>query len=227
VLLRFGGREKELWGGEPETTNNRMELTAAIEGLAAQFSGKSRRHLERSPVGLMSNIAMDEIAVDRFSANYSYENGRLVLSDVEMITAFLKAFLDVKIDVDESDPDNSVIQTARLTLRDVTDDAMGAFVGLEKITGKSFRSDEREFVIAVGGTIGKPVLKSAGEAGAAPEQEQVSERGGGREQWQQIFGDVDHFNKACFGYLEAFENHPQEPQLFGGTCGVFPRPFPC
>ena len=35
VLLRYNGREKELWGGEPETTNNRMELTAAIRGLAA------------------------------------------------------------------------------------------------------------------------------------------------------------------------------------------------
>jgi ribonuclease HI len=33
VLLRAGPHEKELWGGEPATTNNRMELTAAIEGL--------------------------------------------------------------------------------------------------------------------------------------------------------------------------------------------------
>jgi ribonuclease HI len=35
VLLRSNGRERELWGGEAHTTNNRMELTAAIEGLAA------------------------------------------------------------------------------------------------------------------------------------------------------------------------------------------------
>src|SRR5690606_6560896 len=33
-LLIYKGVEKELWGGEPETTNNRMELTAAIRGLA-------------------------------------------------------------------------------------------------------------------------------------------------------------------------------------------------
>lgn len=33
VLLRFNGVEKELWGGELLTTNNRMELMAAIEGL--------------------------------------------------------------------------------------------------------------------------------------------------------------------------------------------------
>ncbi|MDP6952282.1 MAG: ribonuclease HI, partial [Alphaproteobacteria bacterium] len=35
VVLRYGEAEKELYGGEPETTNNRMELTAAIEALAA------------------------------------------------------------------------------------------------------------------------------------------------------------------------------------------------
>ena len=35
VLLRYGGRERELYGGEAATTNNRMELRAAIEGLKA------------------------------------------------------------------------------------------------------------------------------------------------------------------------------------------------
>ena len=35
VLLRSGPHEKELWGGERETTNNRMELMAVIEGLRA------------------------------------------------------------------------------------------------------------------------------------------------------------------------------------------------
>ena len=33
--LRSGTHEKELWGGERETTNNRMELTAVIEALSA------------------------------------------------------------------------------------------------------------------------------------------------------------------------------------------------
>ena len=33
VVLRYGKHEKELFGGEPNTTNNRMELMAAIMGL--------------------------------------------------------------------------------------------------------------------------------------------------------------------------------------------------
>ena len=35
ALLRYAGKEKSLYGGEADTTNNRMELTAAIEALAA------------------------------------------------------------------------------------------------------------------------------------------------------------------------------------------------
>ena len=35
AVLRYGDKEKELFGGEPHTTNNRMELMAAIRALEA------------------------------------------------------------------------------------------------------------------------------------------------------------------------------------------------
>ena len=35
AILRSHGKEKELWGGEAATTNNRMELTAVIRALEA------------------------------------------------------------------------------------------------------------------------------------------------------------------------------------------------
>lgn len=35
ALLSYGDHERELWGGEPATTNNRMELTAVIRALEA------------------------------------------------------------------------------------------------------------------------------------------------------------------------------------------------
>lgn len=33
AILKWRGEEREIWGGEPDTTNNRMELTAAIKAL--------------------------------------------------------------------------------------------------------------------------------------------------------------------------------------------------
>ncbi len=35
AILRYEGNQRELFGSAPHTTNNRMELTAAIEGLRA------------------------------------------------------------------------------------------------------------------------------------------------------------------------------------------------
>jgi ribonuclease HI len=35
AILRYGDHTRELFGSAPQTTNNRMELTAAIEGLRA------------------------------------------------------------------------------------------------------------------------------------------------------------------------------------------------
>jgi ribonuclease HI len=41
AVLRYNGREKELYGGEPDTTNNRMELMAAIRALESLNRGCS------------------------------------------------------------------------------------------------------------------------------------------------------------------------------------------
>ncbi len=35
AILSWGDQDKELWGGEPQTTNNRMELMAVIQALGA------------------------------------------------------------------------------------------------------------------------------------------------------------------------------------------------
>ena len=39
AILRYNDQKKELWGCQTHTTNNRMELTAAIEGLRALREG--------------------------------------------------------------------------------------------------------------------------------------------------------------------------------------------
>lgn len=45
VVLRWKGKDKELSGSEPDTTNNRMELMAAIRGLEALKRGVGQVHL--------------------------------------------------------------------------------------------------------------------------------------------------------------------------------------
>jgi ribonuclease HI len=55
ALLRFGDSERELCGGESETTNNRMELLAAIEALNA-LSRPSRVELHTDSNYLRNGI---------------------------------------------------------------------------------------------------------------------------------------------------------------------------
>jgi ribonuclease HI len=51
VLLRWNGKEKELFGGQAHTTNNRMELTAVIEALSAlRRSSRVRLHTDSTYV---------------------------------------------------------------------------------------------------------------------------------------------------------------------------------
>ena len=51
ALLRYGTKERELFGGEPDTTNNRMELTAVIRALEAMTRPvKARVHTDSTYV---------------------------------------------------------------------------------------------------------------------------------------------------------------------------------
>ena len=55
VLLRYNSQEKELWGGEADTTNNRMELMAAIRALEA-LKRPSRVKLFTDSIYVMKGI---------------------------------------------------------------------------------------------------------------------------------------------------------------------------
>lgn len=55
TILSYGGRKKEMHGGEPETTNNRMELMAAIQGLES-LTRPSAVHLYTDSVYLINGI---------------------------------------------------------------------------------------------------------------------------------------------------------------------------
>jgi len=57
VLLRYNNSEKELYGAESETTNNRMELTAAIRGLQ-ELKRKCRVRLTTDSTYLKNGITL-------------------------------------------------------------------------------------------------------------------------------------------------------------------------
>ena len=56
VLLRYGSHEKELNGGEEQTTNNRMEMQAVIEGLKSLKKSPSHVKLYTDSKYVMQGI---------------------------------------------------------------------------------------------------------------------------------------------------------------------------
>lgn len=54
-MLRYGQAEKEIWGGELQTTNNRMELLAAISALEL-LNRPSKVHLYTDSQYVMKGI---------------------------------------------------------------------------------------------------------------------------------------------------------------------------
>ena len=86
AILVYGKTEKELSGGEPSTTNNRMELTAAIKALSAL---KEKMTLG---VTLKANDNFDDgfrISVNNGSAYYDYS--------AEAVIDMLSNYLSPKI----------------------------------------------------------------------------------------------------------------------------------
>jgi ribonuclease HI len=55
AILRYGGHEREIYGGEPATTNNRMEIMAAIRGLES-LTRPSVVHVHTDSVYLRNGI---------------------------------------------------------------------------------------------------------------------------------------------------------------------------
>ena len=55
AILRYGRHSREIYGGEPATTNNRMEIMAAIQGLES-LTRPSRVHLYTDSVYLRRGI---------------------------------------------------------------------------------------------------------------------------------------------------------------------------
>ena len=80
VVLRYQGKEKELYGGEAETTNNRMELMAAIRGLEALTRG--------CPVLLTTDSQYVMKGITEWMANWKKRNwktaGRQPVKNVDL-----------------------------------------------------------------------------------------------------------------------------------------------
>lgn len=87
AVIRYGNHEKELSGGEPETTNNRMEMLAAIRALKA-LKRPSRVRLTTDSVYVRDGITK---WIDRWQANGWRTTARKPVKNAELWQELLAA----------------------------------------------------------------------------------------------------------------------------------------
>lgn len=94
VVMRWRGREKELYGGEPETTNNRMELMAAIRGIESLKRGS------RVAVYTDSKYVRDGITkwIDTWKTNGWKASSKKPVKNVDLWRRLDEALADHRID---------------------------------------------------------------------------------------------------------------------------------
>lgn len=119
ALLRFNGIEKQLSGAEPDTTNNRMELRAAIEalnsltrpcqvvihtdsqyvknGITLWIHNWRRRHwknTENKPVKNKELWQALEAAVERHTVEWQWVKGHSAHPENDIADALARAAID-------------------------------------------------------------------------------------------------------------------------------------
>ena len=97
AILVYGAHEKELSGGEAETTNNRMELLAAIEGLSA-LRESCAVHLTSDSKYLVDAISLGWLAEWRRRAWRLKSGGAVKNPDLWMRLDELLSYHDVTLE---------------------------------------------------------------------------------------------------------------------------------
>lgn len=135
------------------------EFSFLLEGLSAEFSGRLKRELERGEIGQILGISLDEIVIEKFSISLKMENNRLTIMDTELITQLFSAMLTADLLIDDGDPERSIINNAKLLIKDLSPDLELAVAKIEKEMRQSLPRINKDIVLEFSGRLDNPRIK--------------------------------------------------------------------
>jgi len=146
------------WGGIEEKIPE-GEFSFLLEGLNAEFSGRLKRELEREDIGKILGISLDEIGIEKFSISSKMENNHLTIMDTELITPLFSAILTADLLIDDEDPERSIINNAKLVIKDLASDLELTVAKIEKDMRQSLPRIGNDIVLEFSGRLDKPRIK--------------------------------------------------------------------
>lgn len=87
------------------------------------------------------------------------ENNRLTIMDTELITQLFSAMLTADLLIDDGDPERSIINNAKLLIKDLSPDLELAVAKIEKEMRQSLPRINKDIVLEFSGRLDNPRIK--------------------------------------------------------------------
>ena len=135
------------------------EFSFLLENLTAEFSGRLKKNLEREKIVQFFGIDLDDIGIEKFSISSKLVDNQLTVWDTELLSQLFSAVLSGDLLIDDKNPDNSIINNAKLVISNLSPELELSIAKLEKELQQSLPRDGKDIVLEFSGRLGKPEVK--------------------------------------------------------------------
>jgi hypothetical protein len=130
-----------------------------LDDFSASFAGDAKKKLMNGGLAQLPFIDPNKLEVQKLKIHGVIDGKTLKFSETELLTPYFKAVLDAALLLSNKSLDDSVIETGRVTVTDMSD-AFVEFVNrLEKDLGKKLPRKDDAIVLEAAGTLDEPVIK--------------------------------------------------------------------
>lgn len=109
--------------------------------------------------GSMINFSLKNLEIDHFNFSYHLDNEKLRITDSRIKSSLLEADINADVDMDLSNPANSTIKEAKVTVKNLAPDLEKLLNGFEQQMGKELPRENGAIVMELSGNLAHPTIK--------------------------------------------------------------------
>jgi len=107
----------------------------------------------------MLNLSVKDLDIKSLKFNYHMDKEKLSITDSRIESSLLEADIYAEVDIDDSNPANSIITEAKVTVHKLGPDLEKLVSGLEMQMGKELPRENGAIVLELSGKLGRPTIK--------------------------------------------------------------------
>lgn len=131
------------------------EMNLNVVKLKMKYDAKEEKPGSTSPL----NLSFNNVDVDKLEFHYKMENEVLSITDTEIQSSLIDATILANIQIDLSNPANSIINNAKVEVRKMSSDLEQMVTGFEGQMGKELPRENGAIILELSGKIASPKIK--------------------------------------------------------------------